>query len=68
MMKNVEVFAEQKNNLQKLRTESMYRDKCTLQVMDLCLEAACKIEHQQKEIMILRNLLKNNKNGQEKNI
>jgi hypothetical protein len=58
----------EKELVKKLRTESMYRDKCTLQIMDLCLEAACKIEHQQKEIKILRNLLKNDKNGQEKNI
>jgi hypothetical protein len=56
----------EKELVKKLRTESMYRNKCTLQIMDLCLEAAYKIEHQQNEIKVLRNLLKNNKNGQEK--
>lgn len=30
--------------IEKLRTESLYKDKATLEIMDLCMEAADKLE------------------------
>ena len=30
--------------IKRLRTESLYRDKCTLEIMDLCMEAAEALE------------------------
>ena len=38
-----------KNLIERLREESLYRDKCTLEIMDLCMEAAGKLENLQTE-------------------
>lgn len=38
-----------KNLIERLREESLYRDKCTLEIMDLCMEAAEKLEKLQTE-------------------
>lgn len=37
------------NLIEKLREESLYRDKCTLEIMDLCMEAAEELERLQTE-------------------
>lgn len=38
-----------KNLIERLREESLYRDKCTLEIMDLCMEAAEEMERLQIE-------------------
>lgn len=38
-----------KNLIERLREESLYRDKCTLEIMDLCMEAAEELERLQTE-------------------
>ena len=38
-----------KNLIEKLREESLYSDKCTLEIMDLCMEAAEEMERLQTE-------------------
>ena len=35
--------------IEKLRTESLYKDKATLEIMDLCMEAALALEQFQAE-------------------
>lgn len=35
--------------IEKLRTESLYKDKATLEIMDLCMEAATALEQLQAE-------------------
>ena len=35
--------------IDQLRTESLYKDKATLEIMDLCMEAALAIEQLQAE-------------------
>lgn len=35
--------------IEKLRTESLYKDKATLEIMDLCMEAALALEQLQAE-------------------
>lgn len=35
--------------IEKLRTESLYKDKATLEIMDLCMEAATSLEQLQAE-------------------
>ena len=35
--------------IDQLRTESLYKDKATLEIMDLCMEAASALEQLQKE-------------------
>ena len=37
-----------KNLIERLREESLYRDKCTLEIMDLCMEAASELEEEVK--------------------
>lgn len=37
------------NLIERLREESLYRDKCTLEIMDLCMEAAENLERLQTE-------------------
>lgn len=37
------------NLIERLREESLYRDKCTLEIMDLCMEAAEEMERLQIE-------------------
>lgn len=37
------------NLIERLREESLYRDKCTLEIMDLCMEAAEEMERLQTE-------------------
>ena len=37
------------NLIERLREESLYRDKCTLGIMDLCMEAAEEMERLQIE-------------------
>lgn len=37
------------NLIERLREESLYRDKCTLGIMDLCMEAAEEMERLQTE-------------------
>lgn len=39
-----------KSLITKLRTESLYKDKATLEIMDLCMEAAAAIECLQMEL------------------
>lgn len=36
--------------IEKLRTESLYKDKATLEIMDLCMEAADAIEQLQTTV------------------
>lgn len=36
------------NLIERLREESLYRDKCTLEIMDLCMEAASELEEEIK--------------------
>ena len=38
-----------KNLIERLREESLYNDKCTLEIMDLCMEAAEEMERLQIE-------------------
>lgn len=47
-----------KNLIERLREESLYRDKCTLEIMDLCMEAAEELERLQTENV---NLIATNK-------
>ena len=35
--------------IEKLRTESLYKDKATLEIMDLCMDAALALEQLQAE-------------------
>ena len=35
--------------IEKLRTESLYKDKATLEIMDLCMDAALALEQLQSE-------------------
>ena len=35
--------------IEKLRTESLYKDKATLEIMDLCMDAALSLEQLQAE-------------------
>ena len=44
-----------KELIKKLRTESLYRDKATLEIMDLCMEAATAITDLLIENQALRN-------------
>lgn len=36
------------NLIERLREESLYSDKCTLEIMDLCMEAASELEEEIK--------------------
>lgn len=40
--------------IEKLRTESLYKDKATLEIMDLCMDAALALEQLQAENDSLR--------------
>ena len=40
---------EIKKLIEKLRTESLYKDKATLEIMDLCMDAALALEQLQAE-------------------
>ena len=40
--------------IEKLRTESLYKDKATLEIMDLCMEAADAIEKLEIELQSMR--------------
>lgn len=40
--------------IEKLRTESLYKDKATLEIMDLCMEAAEAIENLEIELQAMR--------------
>lgn len=35
--------------IEKLRTESLYKDKATLEIMDLCMDAALALEQLRDE-------------------
>lgn len=43
-----------KNLIERLRAESLYKDKCTLEIMDLCMEAALELERLEAENKKLR--------------
>ena len=47
-----------KELIKKLRTESLYIDKATLEIMDLCMEAATAITDLLAENLVLRNAAK----------
>ena len=36
------------NLIERLREESLYRDKCTLEIIDLCMEADSELEEEIK--------------------
>ena len=40
--------------IEQLRTESLYKDKATLEIMDLCMEAADAIEKLEIELQAMR--------------
>lgn len=40
--------------IKALRTESLYSDKCTLEIMDLCMEAASCVENLRSQLSAAR--------------
>lgn len=40
--------------IERLRTESLYKDKATLEIMDLCMDAAQTLENLQIELKAMR--------------
>ena len=40
--------------IERLRTESLYKDKATLEIMDLCMNAAQALENLQIELKAMR--------------
>ena len=56
--------------IEKLRTESLYKDKATLEIMDLCMDAALALEQLQAENDRLRRerdaFTKSTKGGKER--
>ena len=49
--------------IERLRTESLYKDKATLEIMDLCIEAADALSTLQAENEKLRAELENYRKG-----
>lgn len=43
--------------IEKLRTESLYKDKATLEIMDLCMDAALALEQLQAENDRLKEII-----------
>lgn len=52
-----------KELVDKLRTESLYKDKATLEIMDLCMDAAEAIDILQSELERVKRELEERSNG-----